>query len=73
MAILSGLLGNVLVEGAGMGATAPFDAAIVVMLVGGVVVATTWPENCGGEGLGSVAQQFGGALAAIMAGGWSHS
>ncbi|KXZ47291.1 hypothetical protein GPECTOR_36g18 [Gonium pectorale] len=47
MAIVSGLAGNVLVEDLRLGPVAPFDAAIVVMLVGGALVATTWPENYG--------------------------
>ncbi len=103
MAILSGLVGNLLVEGAGMGerrvdsfpgacllsalermrvclltpsphppslaaATAPFDAAITVMLLGGAIVAATWTENYGGEGLQSLGQQFLGAWHAITSG-----
>ena len=72
MAILSGLLGNVLVEGAGLGPTAPFDAAIIVMLVGGAVVLATWTENYGGGGVdagaNSIGQQFKEAIVAIAAG-----
>ena len=71
MAILSGLLGNVLVEGAGLGPTAPFDAAIVVMLAGGAVVVATWSENHGGgvdSGLESIGQQFKEAIVAVVAG-----
>ena len=71
MAILSGLLGNVLVEGAGLGPTAPFDAAIVTMLAGGAVVVATWSENYGGgadSGLESIGQQFKEAIVAVVAG-----
>ena len=68
MAIISGLMGNMLVEGMGMRATAPFDAAILVLLVGGAAVAWTWPENYGKEGVGSITQQFKAAIGAIMAG-----
>jgi len=68
MAIISGLIGNVLVEGLGMSATAPFDVAILAMLAGGALVASTWPENYGKEGLGSVANQFKAAVGAIAGG-----
>ncbi|GIL75575.1 hypothetical protein Vretimale_15179 [Volvox reticuliferus] len=47
VAILSGLAGNVLVEDLRLGPVAPFDAAIVVMLMGGALVMVTWPENYG--------------------------
>lgn len=49
MAILSGLVAHALVEGAGLGPVAPFDAAAAVLLVGGAIVATTWRENRGGD------------------------
>ncbi|KAG2443613.1 hypothetical protein HXX76_001964 [Chlamydomonas incerta] len=66
MAILSGLLGNVLVEDLRMGPVAPFDAAIAVMLVGGALVAATWPENYGDAAARrSVLAQLGQGLAAI--------
>ncbi|PNW73975.1 hypothetical protein CHLRE_13g580150v5 [Chlamydomonas reinhardtii] len=66
MAILSGLLGNVLVEDLRMGPVAPFDAAIVVMLCGGALVAATWPENYGdAASRRSVLAQLGQGLAAI--------
>ena len=47
MAIVSGLLGNVLVETLRLGPVAPFDAAIGVMLVGAAVIVHTWTENYG--------------------------
>ncbi|GLC35439.1 hypothetical protein PLESTB_000207000 [Pleodorina starrii] len=47
VAILSGLAGNLLVEDLRLGPVAPFDAAIVVMLAGGVLVLATWGENYG--------------------------
>ncbi len=47
VAIVSGLVGNLLVEDLRLGAVAPFDAAIVVLLVGGAVVLATWGENYG--------------------------
>ncbi|GAX74764.1 hypothetical protein CEUSTIGMA_g2211.t1 [Chlamydomonas eustigma] len=65
MAILSGLLGDFLVAGLCLGATAPFDAAILVMMTGGLIVASTWSENYGGESTGSLTEQFLGGLKAI--------
>lgn len=47
IAIVSGLLAHGLVESAGMGPTAPFDAAIVVLLIGGVIIVISWSENYG--------------------------
>eukprot|EP00798_Chlamydomonas_sp_ICE-L_P005112 gene5112-34914_t len=52
MAILSGLLGNVLVEELKWGPVASFDAAIAVMLCGAVVIMTTWGENYGRSSAG---------------------
>ncbi|KAI8466633.1 MAG: hypothetical protein J3K34DRAFT_387375 [Monoraphidium minutum] len=69
MAIASGLVGSWLVQGLSLGPVAPFDAAIVAMLAGGVIVATTWEENrgaSGGEGGGSLARQFYSASLAIV-------
>lgn len=47
VAILSGLLGNVLVEPLALGPVAPFDAALVLLLIGGVIIAWVWTENYG--------------------------
>lgn len=47
IAIVAGLLAHSLVETLGMGPVAPFDAAALVMVVGGVIVAFTWGENFG--------------------------
>lgn len=49
MAILSGLAAHTLVEALALGPIAPFDAAHAVLLVGGVVILTTWTENYGDE------------------------
>lgn len=68
MAILSGLIGNVLVEDVRLGPVAPFDAAIAVMLLGGAVVLGSWAENHGNQGLNSLTQQFKLAIRAIMSG-----
>lgn len=47
MAILSGLVAHTLVETVAIGPVAPFDAAAVVLVVGGFIIATTWTENYG--------------------------
>ncbi|KXZ48039.1 hypothetical protein GPECTOR_31g403 [Gonium pectorale] len=47
MAILSGLLASYLVDNLSLGPVAPFDAAIVVLLLGGAVIYASWPENYG--------------------------
>jgi hypothetical protein len=47
VAILAGLLGHGLVETFNFGPVAPFDAAAVVLLIGGIAIAYTWPENYG--------------------------
>eukprot|EP00197_Chlamydomonas_leiostraca_P000546 CAMPEP_0202886740 /NCGR_PEP_ID=MMETSP1391-20130828/42328_1 /ASSEMBLY_ACC=CAM_ASM_000867 /TAXON_ID=1034604 /ORGANISM="Chlamydomonas leiostraca, Strain SAG 11-49" /LENGTH=483 /DNA_ID=CAMNT_0049570015 /DNA_START=113 /DNA_END=1564 /DNA_ORIENTATION=+ len=66
MAILSGLVGNVLVEDMGLGPVAPFDAAIAVMTIGGCVIWLSWPENYGDSSGHSLANQFKAAAVAIM-------
>eukprot|EP00898_Chlorokybus_atmophyticus_P004681 jgi/Chlat1/5213/Chrsp33S05182 len=45
-AILAGLLANFLVS-RGLGPVIPFDAAIVCLLLGMVIIAATWTENYG--------------------------
>lgn len=47
MAIAAGLLAHTLVETFAIGPVAPFDAAAVVMLIGGAIIVTTWTENYG--------------------------
>jgi hypothetical protein len=52
---------------------APFDAAALVLLLGGALVAATWGENygdggSGGGGGGGLAAQFKGAWEAIRQG-----
>ena len=46
-AILAGLASQTLVETLGLGLVAPFDAAALVMIWGGVIVLFTWTENYG--------------------------
>lgn len=47
VAILAGLLGHSLVETFEFGPVAPFDAAAIVLLVGGAIIMWTWSENYG--------------------------
>ena len=47
MAILSGLFAHSLVETFSLGPVAPFDAAATVMIVGGIIISSTWSENYG--------------------------
>ena len=46
-AILAGLASQTLVETLGLGLVAPFDAAALIMICGGVIVLLTWTENYG--------------------------
>ncbi|KIZ07268.1 Major facilitator superfamily domain-containing protein 5 [Monoraphidium neglectum] len=65
MAILAGFLGDYLVEKMGLGRVAPFDAAILFMVVGGILIAITWPENYGDTSSHDLSQQFTKAWDAI--------
>lgn len=47
VAILSGLVGNTLVDSFKMGPVAPFDAAICALMMGGVMISYSWSENYG--------------------------
>ncbi|XP_057520469.1 uncharacterized protein LOC130800805 [Amaranthus tricolor] len=47
VAILAGLLGNLLVHTFGLGAVAPFDAASCFLAIGMVIILTSWGENFG--------------------------
>lgn len=65
-AIASGLLGNVLVDSFSEGKVAPFDAAIVVLTIGGGVIICTWTENYGdSQGKKSVMESFNAAMGEI--------
>ena len=69
MAILSGLLAHALVETFSFGPVAPFDAASVVMVMGGAIVLFTWPENYGdSSNKKSFLDQLGGGAKAIARG-----
>lgn len=69
MAILAGFFGDFLVEKMGLGRVAPFDAAIVFMLIGGAIMMATWPENYGDSSSKNLSQQFEKAWHAITTGG----
>ncbi|KAK4421475.1 Molybdate-anion transporter [Sesamum alatum] len=47
VAILSGLVGNVLVDTLSLGAVAPFDAASCFLAVGMAIILSSWSENYG--------------------------
>lgn len=67
VAILAGLFANFLVENMALGPVAPFDASACVLLLGGVVIFTTWGENYGDpKHQHSLDHQFKMAFAAIL-------
>ena len=47
VAIVAGLLGHALVEVLQLGPVSPFDAAALVLLIGGAYIAYSWTENYG--------------------------
>eukprot|EP00854_Cymbomonas_tetramitiformis_P021749 gene21749-26160_t len=66
MAILCGLLANFLVDNLHLGPVAPFDASATVLLIGGIVIHTTWSENFGdNSGNVPLSVQFSKAATAI--------
>lgn len=67
MAVLSGLLANFLVENLNLGPVAPFDAAAVVLLLGGAIILVSWGENKGSDkGNTTMVGQFQDAFGCIM-------
>lgn len=74
MAIFSGLAGNYLVGSLKLGPVAPFDAAIVVLVLGGAIISSTWLENYGDTSKQSgLAEQFSDAFKLIRRGASSLS
>lgn len=66
VAILSGLLANTLVEPMALGPVAPFDAAAVLLAVGGTIIFLSWGENYGNSASShSMVAQFSEALHCI--------
>jgi MFS transporter, MFS domain-containing protein family, molybdate-anion transporter len=69
--IVAGLLANFLVENLSMGPVAPFDAAGVLLLLGGAIILTSWGENKGSEKNNtSLVGQFKEAFQAIIQGAY---
>lgn len=69
MAIISGLVANILVETLGAGFVSPFDAASVVLAGGAALILRTWTENYGdGAQQSSVWGQLGDAMRLIASG-----
>lgn len=69
VAILSGLVGNLLVESMAFGPVAPFDAAATLLVIGAIVICYTWTENYGNSDSRVALQtQFSNACEAMRAG-----
>ena len=65
----AGLLANFLVENMNLGPVAPFDAAGVVLLLGGAIILASWGENKGSEKANTtIVGQFKDAFNAIIKG-----
>lgn len=74
VAILAGLIANYLVSNLGMGPVAPFDAAIVSLIIGGLVIYAVWGENYGDSRHShTLKQQLQLAVAAIIAGKFGYT
>jgi hypothetical protein len=70
----AGLLANFLVEDLKLGPVAPFDAAGVVLLLGGAIIIASWGENKGStKGNAGLVAQFHEAFQAIIQGTRMHS
>lgn len=66
VAIAAGFIANFLVENMGLGPVAPFDAAFVFLIIGGVIVYFSWPENYGdSQNRTTLKEQFSLAMQAI--------
>ncbi|PRQ16671.1 putative molybdate-anion transporter, major facilitator superfamily domain-containing protein [Rosa chinensis] len=66
IAIVSGLLGNLLVDSLALGPVAPFDAAACILAIGMAIILATWSENYGDSSDNkNLLTQFQGAAIAI--------
>lgn len=66
VAILSGLVGNLLVDAFGLGPVAPFDAALCILAIGMSIILSSWTENYGDPSeTRGLLSQFKGAAVAI--------
>ncbi|KAK9103942.1 hypothetical protein Sjap_021196 [Stephania japonica] len=73
VAILSGLLGNVLTDALGFGPVAPFDAAACFLAIGMAIILSSWTENYGDPSESKdLLTQFKGAAVAIASGEFLH-
>ena len=71
IAIVSGLVGNLLVHTLEFGPVAPFDAAGCFLAIGMVVILATWTENYGDPSENkSLLSQFKSATMIIASGTW---
>lgn len=68
VAIISGLIGNLLVDTLALGPVAPFDAAACFLAFGMVIILASWTENYGDPENKNLLAQFKGAAAAIASG-----
>ncbi|XP_073297715.1 uncharacterized protein [Primulina huaijiensis] len=66
VAILSGLVGNLLVDTLNLGPVSPFDAAGIILAIGMAVILSSWTENYGDPSENKdLLTQFKGAAVAI--------
>lgn len=69
VAIVSGLLGNLLVHTLGFGPVSPFDAAACFLAIGMAIIMSSWSENYGDPSENKdLLTQFKGAAVAIASG-----
>lgn len=69
VAIVAGLLGNLLVDTLGFGPVAPFDAAACFLAIGMAIILASWGENYGDSSENkNLLTQFRGAAVAIASG-----
>ncbi|KAI3469122.1 hypothetical protein Pfo_025785 [Paulownia fortunei] len=67
VAILSGLVGNILVDTLSLGPVAPFDAASCFLAIGMAIILSSWSENYGDPSESKdLLSQFKGAAGAIV-------
>ncbi|XP_073144086.1 uncharacterized protein [Henckelia pumila] len=66
VAILSGLVGNLLVDSLNLGPVSPFDAAGILLAIGMAIILSSWTENHGDTSESKdLLSQFKGAAVAI--------
>ncbi|KAI4384860.1 hypothetical protein MLD38_002959 [Melastoma candidum] len=66
VAIMSGLVGNLLVDTLSLGPVSPFDAAAILLAIGMAIIMSSWSENYGDPSESkNLLTQFKGAATAI--------